>query len=73
MKIMIYKQAVPFQLSSKAVILIDPTIGLDCNSQWAKILYDVVFLFELSYSPNSTTNYETKNLKVCEFLDEYSA
>ena len=66
---MIYKQAVPFQLSSKAVILIDPTIGLDCNSQWAKILYEGVFLFELSYSSNPTTNSETMNLKVREFFD----
>ena len=42
---MIYKQAVPFQLSSKAVILIDPTIGLNCDTQWVEILSEAAFLF----------------------------
>ena len=66
---MIYKQAVPFQLSSKAVILIDPTIGLNCNSQWVKIPYEGVFPFQLSYSPNTTTNSETANSKMSELFD----
>ena len=66
---MIYKQAVPFQLSSKAVILIDPTIGLDCNSQWARIFCEGAFIFKSFYSPNPSTNSETANSKMHELFD----